>query len=130
MSGGVFSGMNNAIMGGLNTVLQGQASVYGSMMALIITSSFTCYILFKGYQTLAGKLQKPVEDVAWDVGRMLLIMMFVTNIGGWLDITIASINGLKNGVSGSDNVWVLLDTVWAKAQDLGQTLYVKMILYM
>lgn len=125
MSGGVFSGMNNAIMGGLNTVLQGQASVYGSMMALIITSSFTCYILFKGYQTLAGKLQKPVEDVAWDVGRMLLIMMFVTNIGGWLDITIASINGLKNGVSGSDNIWVLLDTVWAKAQDLGQTLYDK-----
>lgn len=123
MSGGIFTGMNTAIMGGLNTVLQGQTSVYGSMMTMIITSSFTCYILFKGYQTLAGKLQKPVEDVAWDVGRMLLIMMFVANIGGWLDITIAAIDGLKNGVSGSDNIWTLLDTVWNKAQVLGQELY-------
>lgn len=123
MSGGIFTGMNNAIMGGLNTVLQGQASVYGSMMTMIITSSFTCYILFKGYQTLAGKLQQPVEDVLWDVGRMFLIMMFVANIGGWLDITISAINGLKDGVSGSDNIWVLLDTVWGKTQALGQDLY-------
>ncbi|EGZ4525081.1 type IV secretion system protein [Salmonella enterica subsp. enterica serovar Abaetetuba] len=123
MAGGIFTGMNNAIMGGLNSVLQGQASVYGSMMTMIITSSFTSYIVFKGYQTLAGKLQKPVEDVAWDVGRMLLIMMFVSNIGGWLDITVASINGLKNGVSGSDNIWMLLDTVWDKAQVLGQSLF-------
>ncbi|EJM3421882.1 type IV secretion system protein [Salmonella enterica] len=123
MSGGMFTGMNTAIMGGLNTVLQGQSSVYGSMMTMIIASSFTCYILFKGYQTLAGKLQQPVEDVMWDVGRMLLIMMFVANIGGWLDTTIAAIDGLKNGVSGSDNIWVLLDTVWEKAQVLGQQLY-------
>ena len=125
MSGGVFSGMNNAIMGGLNAVLQGQTSVYGSMMVLIVTSSFTSYILFRGYQTLAGKLHKPVEDVVWDTGRMLLIMMFVSNIGGWLDITIAAIKGLKDGFSGSDNIWVLLDTVWEKAQSLGQTLFDK-----
>ncbi|WP_045853548.1 type IV secretion system protein [Raoultella terrigena] len=123
MSGGVFSGMNNAIMGGLNAVLQGQSSVYGSMMVIIVTSSFTSYIIFRGYQTLAGKLQKPVEDVAWDTARMFLIMMFVTNMGGWLDTAIAAINGLKNGFSGDDNIWVLLDTVWGKAQELGQALY-------
>ena len=125
MAGGVFTGMNDAIMGGLNTVLQGQTSVYGSMISVIATSSFTSYIVYRGYQTLAGKLHKPVEDVMWDIGRMLLIMMFVLNIGGWLDITIASINGLKDGVSGSDNVWTLLDTIWDKAQTLGQTLYNK-----
>lgn len=125
MSGGVFTGMNNAIMGGLNTVLAGQTSVYGTMISVIVSSSFIAYISFKGYQTLAGKLHKPVEDVAWDFGRMLLIVMFVTNLGGWLDITISAINGLKNGVSGSDNIWTLLDTVWRKAQELGQTLYDK-----
>lgn len=125
MAGGVFTGMNDAIMGGLNAVLQGQASVYGSMISVIATSSFTSYIIYRGYQTLAGKLPKPLEDVMWDIGRMLLIMMFVLNIGGWLDITVASINGLKDGVSGDDNIWVLLDTVWEKAQLLGQTLYNK-----
>lgn len=125
MSGGIFTGMNNAIMGGLNAVLAGQTSVYGTMISIIATSSFTSYIVYRGYQTLAGKLQRPVEDVMWDIARMLLIMMFVLNIGGWLDITTTSINALKNGFSGSDNVWMLLDTVWAKAQALGQMLFDK-----
>lgn len=125
MSGGVFVGMNNTIMGGLNAVLEGQTSVYGSMISVIAVSSFTAFIMFRGYQTLAGKLQTPFEDVAWDFGRLLLILMFVLNLGGWLDLTISAIDGLKNGVSGSDNVWTLLDTVWDKAQALGQTLYEK-----
>lgn len=123
MSGGVFVGMNNAIMGGLNAVLEGQSSVYGSMISVIAVSSFTAFIMFRGYQTLAGKLQTPFEDVAWDFGRLLLILMFVLNLSGWLDLTISAIDGLKNGVSGDDNVWMILDTVWGKAQKLGQTLY-------
>lgn len=123
MSGGIFTGMNDAIMGGMNAVMQGQASVYGTMISAIATSSFTSYILFRGYQTLGGKLHKPVEDVMWDIARMLLIMMFVLNLGGWLDITAESIDALKDGLSGSDNIWSILDTVWEKAQTLGQTLY-------
>lgn len=125
MSGGVFVGMNEALMGGINTILEGQTSVYGSMINFIAVSSFTAYISWRGYQTIAGKLQRPIEDVVWDTTRYLLIMMFVLNIGGWLNITIDSINGLKNGVSGDDNVWALLDTVWDKAQALGQKLYNK-----
>nr|WP_159466444.1 type IV secretion system protein [Scandinavium goeteborgense] len=125
MSGGIFTGMNNFIMDNLNVLLEAQASTYGTMMMTLITSSFTSYIIYKGYQTLAGKLQRPVEDVMWDIGRMTLIMMFVANIGGWLDTTVAAINGLKKGVTGSGDIWTLLDTVWEKAQVLGQTLFDK-----
>lgn len=125
MSGGIFVGMYESLIGGVNTVLEGQATIYGQMINVIITSSFTIYISWRGYQTLAGKLMKPMEDVVWDSSRMFLIMMFVLNIGGWLDLTIGAINGLKNGVSGSDNVWVLLDSAWGKAQELGQALYNK-----
>ncbi|QMR74177.1 type IV secretion system protein [Enterobacter sp. RHBSTW-00175] len=123
MSGGMFVGMNNTITGGLNAVLQGQTSVYGNMISVIAVSSFTLFITYRGYQTLAGKLQTPIEDVVWDVGRMLLIMTFVLNLGSWLDLAISAINGLKDGVSGDDNVWALLDTVWEKAQTIGQKLY-------
>lgn len=123
MSGGMFVGMNNTITDGLHAVLRGQTSVYGDMISVIAVSSFTLFVTYRGYQTLAGKLQTPVEDVIWDVGRMLLIITFVLNLGGWLDLTISAINGLKDGVSGDENVWVLLDTVWAKAQTLGQKLY-------
>jgi len=123
MSGGMFVGMDKTITDGLNAVLAGQTSVYGNMISVITVSSFTLFITYRGYQTLAGKLQTPVEDVAWDVGRMLLIMTFVLNLGGWLDLAISAINGLKDGVSGDDNVWALLDTVWEKAQTIGQKLY-------
>ena len=123
MSAGIFVGMNNTITDGLDAVLRGQTSVYGTMISVIAVSSFTLFITYRGYQTLAGKLQTPVEDVIWDVGRMLLIMAFVLNLDGWLDLAISAINGLQKGVSGDDNVWALLDTVWAKAQTLGQKLY-------
>ncbi|HHJ0101121.1 TPA: type IV secretion system protein [Yersinia enterocolitica] len=123
MSGGMFVGMNNTITDGLHAVLRGQTSVYGDMVSVIAVSSFTLFVTYRGYQTLAGKLQTPVEDVMWNVGRMLLIMTFVLNLDGWLDLTISAINGLTDGVSGDDNVWVLLDTVWAKAQTIGQKLY-------
>ncbi|WP_075809025.1 type IV secretion system protein [Raoultella ornithinolytica] len=123
MSGGMFVGMNNTITDGLHAVLRGQTSVYGDMISVIAVSSFTLFVTYRGYQTLAGKLQTPVEDVIWDVGRMLLIMTFVLNLDGWLDLAISAINGLTDGVSGDDNVWVLLDTVWAKAQTIGQKLY-------
>lgn len=123
MSGGMFVGMNNTITDGLHAVLRGQTSVYGDMVSVIAVSSFTLFVTYRGYQTLAGKLQTPVEDVIWDVGRMLLIMTFVLNLDGWLDLAISAIHGLTDGVSGDDNVWVLLDTVWAKAQTIGQKLY-------
>ncbi|QYM96570.1 type IV secretion system protein [Dickeya ananatis] len=122
MSGGIFVGMDKNIMDGLNAVLAGQSSTYGTMISVIIVNSFTLFILYRGYQTLGGKLQTPVEDVVWDVGRMLLITTFVLNLDGWLDTSIAAIEGLKDGISGNDNIWALLDTVWAKAQTLGQML--------
>lgn len=122
-SGGVFSGMNNAIMEGLKAVLEGQTSVYGSMISVIAVSSFTSFIIFKGYQTLAGKLTEPVSEVVWDATRFVLILTFVLNWGGWLDIAIGAMNGLKDGITGHDDVWVLLDSLWEKAQILGTTLY-------
>jgi hypothetical protein len=55
MSGGIFVGMDKNIMDGLNAVLEGQSSTYGTMISVIIVSSFTLFILYRGYQTLAGK---------------------------------------------------------------------------
>ncbi|MBS0847039.1 type IV secretion system protein [Citrobacter sp. JGM124] len=124
MSGeGIFSGMEATVMQGLNSVIQGQMSLYSAMMAGLVAGSATLYIFWRGYQTLAGKLHTPVEDVAWDLARMGIILAFVTNADGYLDASVAAINGLKSGLSGSENVWVLLDTLWGKAQRLGETLF-------
>ena len=54
MSGGIFVGMDKNIMDGLNAVLEGQSSTYGTLISVIIVSSFTLFITYRGYQTLGG----------------------------------------------------------------------------
>lgn len=122
-SGGIFTGLDTAMTQGFDSVLQGQMALYSTLMTGLVTGSLTLYILWRGYQTLAGKLQTPIEDVVWDLARMAIILAFVTNAEGYLDATVAAIDGLKNGFTDSDSIWSLLDTVWDKAQAIGQTLY-------
>lgn len=133
MTGGIFTGLENALMNGLKSVLQGQINLYSLMMTGLVTSSVTLYIIWRGYQTLGGKLNSPIEDIVWDLARMGIILVFVINIEGYLDASIEAINSLKSGLSGSENVWVLLDEMWEKVQILGSNLmsldkstYVKM----
>jgi type IV secretion system protein VirB6 len=120
---GIFVGMSNAMNTGIDQVLQGQMSLFSSMMIGLVSSSITLYVCWFGYQTIAGKLQTPFSDVVWNLARMAIILAFVSNSGGYLDNVIAAINGLKEGFSGGESIWAILDTLWMKAQTIGQELY-------
>lgn len=123
MSGGLFVGVEKYLIGGVTDTTKGLMMSYSSMMLGLAATSATIYIMWRGYQTLAGKLSTPMEDVMWDIMRMAIILSFVANAGGYLDGVIDAINGLKEGFSGSDNIWQLLDSVWDKAKVLGKTLH-------
>lgn len=125
MSEGIFTGLDNAVMSGLSTLVSSQATQYSSMMSTLVVSTVTLFLIWRGYQTLAGRLNTPVAEVAWDIGRMLLILAFVINASNYLNFVIGSIESFKNGFGsdGGENIWVVLDTLWAKAQDLGQVLF-------
>ncbi len=56
--------------------------------------------------------------------------VLVANLGGYLDGVIDAINGIKEGFSGSDNIWQLLDTLWNKAKVLGKRYMTWIILHM
>ncbi|WP_210253316.1 hypothetical protein, partial [Rhizobium leguminosarum] len=62
MSGGIFEGVEKNLIGGLTNVAQGQMMIYSNMMMGLAGMSATIYIIWRGYQTLAGKLSTPVED--------------------------------------------------------------------
>lgn len=82
------------------------------MMGLAATSA-TIYIMWRGYQTLAGKLSTPMEDVMWDIMRMAIILSFVANINGYLDGVIDAVNGIKEGfpvAQASGNYLILYGT--------------------
>ncbi|EDR4261367.1 type IV secretion system protein [Salmonella enterica subsp. enterica] len=125
MSTGIFVGYEKYIVDGFHVVLSGLTSTYSVWIAGLFTACLTGYITYKGYETLAGRLSRPVEDVIWDVARMSIIMMFVTNAGGYLDMVVAAVNGIRDGFSGDASIWATLDTVWEKTQHLAESLYMQ-----
>lgn len=120
---GTFEFIDNQLIGGITKTTQSLMMDYSSMMMGLAAMSATLYITWRGYQTLAGKLSTPMEDVVWDIMRMAIILSFVANADGYLDGVIDAIKGLKEGFSGGDNIWQLLDTLWNKAKVLGKTLH-------
>ncbi|ECJ2502725.1 type IV secretion system protein [Salmonella enterica subsp. diarizonae] len=116
MSLGMFETMYNFFDKGFNTVLQGLTSSFAQGVMILLTSSLTVLITYRGYQTLAGKLQRPVEDVVWDVTRILIIAAVVTNANGYLDSVFSAIDGFKNAFSGDKNIWASLDSAWEITQ--------------
>lgn len=123
MSGGTFQGVEKYLIGGVTNATKGLMMNYSHMVMGLAVTSATLYIMWRGYQTLAGKLTTPMEDTMWDIMRMAIILSFVANVSGYLDGVIDAINGLKEGFSGSENIWALLDTLWNKAKVLGKTLH-------
>jgi type IV secretion system protein VirB6 len=53
-----------------------------------------------------------------------MVMIFVTNMGGWLDSSTQAIDGLKDSFSGGDP-WLWLDQLWTKVQQVAAFLMSK-----
>ncbi|EJV9378940.1 type IV secretion system protein, partial [Salmonella enterica] len=103
---GIFVGLNSHIMEGFDSVLTSVAADTGGWMAhLFSVAVLSLYITWRAYQTMAGKLVRPFEEIVWDVSRMLIIMIFVTNAGGYLDLVSDAITGLRDGFSGDASIW-------------------------
>ena len=120
---GTFEFIEKQLIGGITQSTSGLMMEYSAMVMGLAAASATLYIMWRGYQTLAGKLSTPAEDVMWDIMRMAIILSFVANVSGYLDSVIDAIHGLKEGFSGGDNIWQMLDTLWDKAKVLGKTLH-------
>ncbi|CAR13478.1 Type IV secretory pathway VirB6 component (fragment) [Escherichia coli UMN026] len=81
MSGGLFVGVEKYLIGGITDATKGLMMSYSSMMMGLAAASATIYIMWRGYQTLAGKLSTPMEDTMWDIMRMAIILSFVAKEG-------------------------------------------------
>lgn len=100
-------------------------SQFASDIMTLASASVTLYVLWKGYQTLAGKTQTPLPDLAWDLAKFAIIITFVTNAGGYLTSATTAMEGLKDGMSGGVSVWHTLDNLWSSTQNLSEKIYQK-----
>lgn len=120
---GTFEYFDQQMMSGLESVTSGQMAQYSSWMMGLAGSAVSVYVLVKGYQTMAGKIQTPLPDLTWDLARLAIIFSFVANLDGYLDSVISAITGLKEGFSGGDSIWQMLDSLLDKTQTLAKTLH-------
>lgn len=101
-----------AIVNNIADYLRSKMGVSSKITALqsAIGILLTLSIMYKGYQTLAGKTQDPIRDLVWDIARKLMIMTFAFNVGGWLTMANSALNGLYTW-AGSGNFWAELDNI-------------------
>lgn len=120
---GFFVKFNNELMTKLEQIGQTYQSQFSSDIMTLATASVTLYVLWKGYQTLAGKTQTPLPDLAWDLAKFAIIITFITNAGGYLTSATEALKGVKEGLSGGVSVWQTLDNLWASTQAISEKLY-------
>ncbi|HEN3303483.1 TPA: type IV secretion system protein [Yersinia enterocolitica] len=102
--------MHQQVENAVNAATSGLQSTYVTGLVSVAAAGMTLYLVIYGYLILAGKIQTPVADLAWDLGRMSLILMFVTNVGGLLDSASNAIEGLQDFASNGSDIWGILDT--------------------
>ena len=83
--------------------------VQGSLAAIL-----TVVIMYKGFQTLAGRTQSPIKELVWDISKKLLIIMFVLNINGWFTQSKELCDAFYDWASGGENFYGKLDTITDK----------------
>ncbi|WP_054096912.1 type IV secretion system protein, partial [Pseudomonas amygdali] len=123
MSDGLFVKISSTILREIETAGQGSVHLYLEMVATLMAGAVFLYILWMGYQTLAGKIQTPIQDLLWNLTKMAMILAFIDNSGGYRDGLIDALHGLKNGLSGNETggVWATLDDMWSQTQILADT---------
>lgn len=75
------------------------------MIGLLLTLS----IMYKGYQTIAGRAKDPIREIVWDVAKKMLILTFVLNVNGWLDLSISALEGFYEWAGGGTKFYAQLD---------------------
>ncbi|RXX49477.1 pilus assembly protein, partial [Enterobacter cloacae] len=65
-----------------------------------------------------------VQDFLWNLCRFWLILVFVKNMGGWLDSATQAIDGLKETFAGGDH-WKWVDELWENFQQVASYLMSK-----
>ena len=92
--------------------------IQGSLATIL-----TVVIMYKGFQTLAGRTQSPIKELVWDISKKLLIMMFVLNINGWFTQSKELCDAFYNWASGKQNFYGQLDTITDKYVEAMNSFY-------
>ncbi|HGT9857426.1 TPA: type IV secretion system protein [Escherichia coli] len=106
----------------VDNATKGQLAEFTNIAVEFAQYGVTIYIIIYAMQTMAGRQKTPVPDFLWNMGKLAVIFMFVSNFDGWTNSAIEGIESLKTTLSGGADPWRSLDQLWFKSYQLATKL--------
>ena len=105
----IFQAIGNIVESCLKTIKE--ASISDRMIELqaVVGTLLVISIMFKGFQTIAGRNQDPIRDIIWDIGKKLFILTFILNVNGWLNLATSALDGFYEWAGGGAQFYKQLD---------------------
>ncbi|EAL7387115.1 conjugal transfer protein TrbL [Campylobacter jejuni] len=94
-------------------------------LSVLLSIIITLVIMYKGYEVLMGTSQSPIRELTWDIAGKLLAITFALNLGGWLDLTISTMDGLYEWAGGGTQMYKTLDEMYANTAQLTNIIWAK-----
>lgn len=117
----LFSALANILEVKLHALLSAYITLFADKMVTLITIGLPILVAYYGYSILAGRgSNATLGEMFWNVARIGIILSFIENSGGLLDASIALIHELKGSFVGAESVWLELDEVVGKTQNLSE----------
>ena len=92
------------------------------ILSSLVGLTITLEIMFKAYQSFAGKSSEPVKELVWDITIKLLIIGVALNLNGYLDVIKASMQELHNLAGGGVSLYSELDKAFMSTSQLSNAL--------
>ncbi len=94
-------------------------------LSVLLSIIITLVIMYKGYEVLMGISQSPIRELTWDITGKLVAITFALNLGGWLDLTISTMDGLYEWAGGGTQMYKTLDEMYANTAQLTNIIWAK-----
>ncbi|EIY4177563.1 type IV secretion system protein [Campylobacter jejuni] len=94
-------------------------------LSVLLSIIITLVIMYKGYEVLMGRSQSPIRELTWDIVGKLVAITFALNLGGWLDLTISTMDGLYEWAGGGTQMYKTLDEMYANTAQLANIIWAK-----
>lgn len=105
----LFTSIGEAINSTVDVYIEEIQKGWVADLISLASVSISLYVLVFGYMVLAGKIQTPLADLFWNLGRFALILAFINNTDGYLTASNQAIEGLKGFFAGGENSYSMLD---------------------
>ncbi len=94
-------------------------------LSVLLSIIITLVIMYKGYEVLMGRSQSPIRELTGDIVGKLVAITFALNLGGWLDLTISTMDGLYEWAGGGTQMYKTLDEMYANTAQLANIIWAK-----